>query len=117
MLAVSLVLAGALTTLAFRFFVKRGALRHIILADEERSELGYVAPADRRHLRGREGVTITPLRPAGAVEIDGERVDVVSEGGYIDAGVTVTVAHVEGVRVVVRVKERGTGGRRAAVRS
>lgn len=104
-LAISLVLAGVLTTLTFRFFVKRGALRHIILADEARPELGYVAPADRKHLRGREGVTITPLRPAGAVEIDGERVDVVSEGGYIEAGVPVTVVQVEGVRVVVRAKK------------
>ncbi|MEW5785939.1 MAG: NfeD family protein [Bacillota bacterium] len=106
MLAVSLVLAGALSTLAFRFFARRGALRHIILSDEERAELGYVAPADQKGLLGLEGVSLTPLRPAGAAKIDGRRVDVVSEGGFIAAGEPVKVVYVEGVRVVVRPSEK-----------
>ncbi len=102
MLAIALVLAGALSTLAFRFFARRGALRHIILSEEERPELGYVAPADRKNLLGLEGTALTPLRPAGAAEIKGQRVDVISEGGFIAAGAVLKVVQVEGVRVIVR---------------
>lgn len=109
MLSASLVLAGGLSTLAFRFFARRGALRHIILSEEERPELGYVAPADRKNLLGMEGRALTPLRPAGAAEFAGQRVDVVSEGGFIAAGAALKVVQVEGVRVVVR--PLGHGGR------
>jgi len=42
------------------------------------------------------------LRPACIAEIEGKRVDVVSEGELIDAGQIVEVAHVDGNRIVVR---------------
>jgi membrane-bound serine protease (ClpP class) len=53
-------------------------------------------------LTGAEGVALTPLRPAGAIDLDGRRVDVVSDGAFIDAGAKVRVVRVEGTRVVVR---------------
>lgn len=102
MLAASLLLSGVLSFFLFRSFSRRGALRHIILADEERAELGYVAPADYRHLIGARGTTLTPLRPSGTADLDGQRADVVSEGGFIPAGTAVEVVAVEGVRVIVR---------------
>jgi len=114
MLAVALVLAGLLTTLAFRFFIRRGALRHIILSEEERPELGYVAPADQKDLLGLEGTALTPLRPAGVADIGGRRVDVVSEGSYIAAGTALKVIQVEGVRVVVRALTPGEKARQDA---
>jgi len=64
-----------------------------------------VAPPSREALVGKRGKTLTPLRPAGSVLIDGERVDVVSDGGYIPADRQVEVIQVEGVRVVVRAVE------------
>lgn len=54
------------------------------------------------HLVGARGVALTPLRPAGAAELAGERIDVVSEGGFVDAGTVVCVLRVAGTRVVVR---------------
>lgn len=58
-------------------------------------------------LLGKRGRTSSPLRPAGFADIDGERVDVVSEGDMIDAGTPVEVVRVDGNRVVVR--RLGTG--------
>ncbi len=101
MLFVSIVLAAVFSVFAFRFFARRGALRHIILSEEETADLGYVAPLDQKDLIGKKGKAITSLRPSGAVEIDGKRVDVVSDGGYIANGETVIVDRVEGVRVIV----------------
>ncbi len=102
MLLVSFLLAGVFSFFAFRYFANRGALRHIILSEEERADLGYVAPLNQTALVGLEGEALTTLRPSGAARIDGRRVDVVSDGAYIAAGEKVVVDRVEGVRVIVR---------------
>lgn len=49
------------------------------------------------------GVALTQLRPSGVANINGHRVDVVTEGGLIERGVAVKVVAVEGSRIVVRV--------------
>ena len=53
-------------------------------------------------LLGKRGVALTVLHPAGVAQIDTQRVDVVSEGGYIDAGTTIVVIADEEYRRVVR---------------
>lgn len=53
------------------------------------------------HLLGQSGKALTPLRPAGAAMIGAERVDVVTEGKFVDANTAIKVIHVEGSRVVV----------------
>ncbi len=57
--------------------------------------------ADLSRFAGRTGAAHTPLRPAGIAEIDGARLNVVTEGDYIEAGAPVKVERVEGNRVVV----------------
>ena len=42
------------------------------------------------------------LRPSGTALIDGERLDVVSEGDFVEPGQKVRVVKVEGLRIVVR---------------
>jgi membrane-bound serine protease (ClpP class) len=51
---------------------------------------------------GRRGKALSPLRPAGIALLGGERVDVVSEGGFVEGGRIVEVIRVDGNRVVVR---------------
>jgi membrane-bound ClpP family serine protease len=53
-------------------------------------------------LLGQTGVTITPLVPAGKALIDGEPVNIVSDGELIEKGTTVKVVEVVGYKVVVR---------------
>ena len=62
---------------------------------------------DRRisDLVGQEGVTLTPLHPAGMALIDGRKVDVVTLGDYIDKDVPIRVVDNSGNRVVVRLAE------------
>jgi len=52
---------------------------------------------------GRRGTAVTDLRPAGAAEFDGERVDVVAEGGFILKGEAVVIVRDDGYRKIVRV--------------
>lgn len=66
---------------------------------------------------GRTGLTTTPLRPAGVVEIDGQRLDVVTEGEFVAAGTAVRVLYVQGNRVVVATDGSAGGGSAAAGRT
>ncbi|MHB9027391.1 MAG: NfeD family protein [Candidatus Latescibacterota bacterium] len=56
-------------------------------------------------LLGKRGVALSDLHPAGKAEIEGLRIDVVTEGGYIMKGTPVVVSEVYGARVVVKGEE------------
>src|SRR5437867_4223838 len=58
--------------------------------------------AEQPQLLHQSGVAHTPLRPSGTALINGKRVDVVTEGPFIERGAPVKVVAVEGVRIVVR---------------
>jgi membrane-bound serine protease (ClpP class) len=77
--------------------------RSLVLKTGLSAAQGYAAApeSDMRWL-GKRGRASSPLRPAGIAEIDGERVDVVSDGELIDAGQVIEVVRVDGNRVVVR---------------
>jgi membrane-bound serine protease (ClpP class) len=51
-----------------------------------------------------EGIALSPLRPAGIGEIEGERLDVVSDGDFIDKESPIIVTKIDGYRLVVREK-------------
>ena len=74
----------------------------MVLKDQTSTDRGYVSAPEQDRLVGRQGTVTRELRPAGTVVIDGEPVDVVSEGDYIEKGRQVTVVAVTGGRVVVR---------------
>lgn len=74
----------------------------MVLMDATDTESGYVSNVNRVELLGKVAKTTTPLRPAGTIELDGERIDVVSQGSYIDRGKDVIIVKVEGSRIVVR---------------
>ena len=81
----------------------RLAVRRLVLETGMAADQGYVsAPESDRRWLGQTGTAISPLRPAGIAEFDGARVDVVSDGGFVDAGSTIEVIRVDGNRIVVR---------------
>ncbi|MBX6395209.1 MAG: hypothetical protein IRY98_05725 [Alicyclobacillaceae bacterium] len=95
-----LVAVGAI--FALRYYGKRGLWNRIVLGDRQETQAGYTPTRDLRYLVGRTGRAVTPLRPAGIGEFADERVDVVSEGEFIERGASIEVVAVEGRRVVVR---------------
>jgi membrane-bound serine protease (ClpP class) len=77
--------------------------RRLVLETGMAADQGYVsAPESDHRWLGQTGTAISPLRPAGIAEFDGARVDVVSEGGFVDAGSPIEVTRVDGNRIVVR---------------
>lgn len=101
MLLVSFLITAVVGFLLFRYLQRRGALRRFILFDAATREEGFTSSADLHYLIGKKGISVTPLRPAGIVLIDGSRFDVVSEGSFIPQDFAVKVIKVEGRRVVV----------------
>ncbi|WP_040286649.1 MULTISPECIES: NfeD family protein [Sporosarcina] len=106
-MAVSVLIAIAVAIMGMvvimKFFGKRlHLLNKMILLDATDTESGYVSNVNHIDWIGKTGVTITALRPSGAIVMDGDRIDVVSEGSYIDKGKHVKIVKVEGSRTVVR---------------
>ncbi len=104
--AFAMVLILLLLIAVLLFFIlrsaKKGAIaRKLILWSSSRHEDGFSATPDMSVLVGCEGLAITVLRPAGTGEINGKRLDVVSEGAFIDPGTKIRVIRVEGRRIVV----------------
>ena len=104
------VVVGAGAFVAWRLLPYVPVLNKMMLAgpgarsepssNSEPSELGltYVRLAG---LVGRVGTAATVLRPTGLMELDGDRINVVTEGEFLEAGQAVRVLFVRGNRVVV----------------
>lgn len=99
----ALIVAVLGMVIMMKFFGKKlNLFNKMVLNDSTDTEKGYVSNKNRIDLLGQEAITTTPLRPSGTAMLGEERIDVVSEGGYIDAHKKVTIIKVEGVRIVVR---------------
>lgn len=57
---------------------------------------------DYSSLVGKEGTSVSMLRPSGIAEIDGARYDVIAQGAFIEPDCQIVVDSVEGVRIVVK---------------
>jgi len=100
---VSVFLALAASLLLLRFLPRLPFGRQLILETGLAAGEGYAsAPESDNRWLGKNGTASSPLRPAGIAVIDGERVDVVSDGEFIDVGMPIFVTRVDGNRIVVR---------------
>lgn len=100
---VVLSLAGIMVTTALKSASSGRIWRsNLVLKDSMEKPDTLPENQDLLRLLGREGTALTVLRPAGMVDVDGERVNVVSRGEFLPKGARVVVEEVEGSRVVVR---------------
>jgi len=84
---------------------RTGLGRRLVLAMAETRKDGYHSHSTQdslENLVGQKGVAYTTLRPAGMAMIDGNKIDVVSEGGFITRDQQIEVIRIEGRRIVVR---------------
>ncbi|MCF6314523.1 MAG: hypothetical protein L3J39_18890 [Verrucomicrobiales bacterium] len=75
-----------------------GMKRFILTQSSEQSSLS----ADRQSLLNQSGRTLTDLGPSGKAMIDGKKLDVVAQSGYIDRDTSVTVIKANGHQIIVR---------------
>ena len=101
----SLLIAMIIMVFFLRALPRLSIGRALVLRTELSTDKGFAsAPESDSYWLGKTGRSITPLHPAGIADIEGHRVDVVSEGEPIDAEQVITVVRVDGNRVVVRHK-------------
>jgi len=101
MVVALLVLVGVLMAIILRSASSGRLSKTVILKDSLKREFGFSSTVNLERFLNKEGTTLTILRPAGIAEIEGEKLDVVTQGEFIQVGVKVKVIKVEGRRIVV----------------
>lgn len=102
MFIVILAILGALLLIILKSFSKGKLSKELVLEDRQNKESGYIGSEDLEYFLNKEGITKTVLRPAGIADFNGVKLDVISEGGYIEKERDVKIIKVEGRRIVVR---------------
>ncbi len=102
--AVALLLATpAVFYLAIKIYPSTSVGKKVLLHNPVAAAKGFEEEtAQLEALVGRQGVAMTFLRPAGAIEIDGRRIDAMAESDMIEAGTRVEVLKVSGMKVIVK---------------
>lgn len=102
-LSVSLLASG----IAVAIFVLKGRetiFAQYALTTALTSKRGYTASSSKSALVGETARTVTPLRPAGTIEVGEERYSASAQGTYIAQDEEVEIVRVEGNQIFVRRK-------------
>lgn len=100
-LLIALLVAIIAVPIFFKIFGRSRLLQRFVLASEQTVAQGYTHAETKEHLLGRTGRTLTFLRPSGSISLDGQRIDALSDGEFIDKDVPIKVIRVEGTKVFV----------------
>jgi membrane-bound ClpP family serine protease len=104
MIAVILAILGVALALVLQSASKGRLAKHIVLDSTINDDIKFSAFDDLSYLVGGEGKTLSVLRPSGVADFNGVRLDVVSEGEFIQKGATVYIEKIEGNKIVVKQK-------------
>ncbi|MBQ1256902.1 MAG: serine protease [Clostridia bacterium] len=96
---VVIVLLGIAFTIAMRAGAKGKILNKKLVLEAVATDSRKENPLD--YYVGLEGTALTPLSPVGSAEIEGVRLSVLSEDGYIPSGEKVKVIRAEGKQLYV----------------
>jgi membrane-bound serine protease (ClpP class) len=104
--AAAMIVVAAAYMLVRQLPNRRGT-RGIFLKTATSKESGYISGEVREDLVGAEGVALTDLHPSGTITVGSERLDVVSDVGFVAKGTRVRVIRTEGYRHVVEPLDTG----------
>jgi len=103
----TVITASFLSLLSSFFFTKKvfatTRFGHLALDKSLGNEDGFTSSEKGlKDLIGKEGTTVTILRPAGTIEIDDEHYDAVSQISYIEKGEKIKIINYENSQLIVR---------------
>ena len=105
-LVITIVWVPAYLVLIVRVLPQTWLGKHLFLGRAHKADRDAMPQSHTyRELIGKQGVTVTPLHPTGAVRIGGQRVIASAEQGMIADDTPVTVIRATGMNVVVRPAE------------
>jgi membrane-bound serine protease (ClpP class) len=100
-MAGALVVSVTVISLLVRYLPKSDRFLKLALHDNVSASDGFTASTDFTSIVGKSGETVTPLRPAGKVLVDGKVYDVVTGGGFVEAKRTIKILSADGNKIVV----------------
>ena len=106
---IAFILVVSLIFAVILYYVNRNVLHkklmfldRLVLNDSISTKDGYVASESRVELVGKKLKAYTDLRPAGVAILGNEKLDVVTDGDFIEKGNEIEIVCVEGMRIVVK---------------
>lgn len=102
-ITIVLLLVLAATPVFIKLFSKTKTSRKLLVEDRLTSEAGYIATdLSLAYYIDKYGTALTDLRPSGIVEAeDGKRLNVISNGEFIEKGESVHIIQLEGTWMIV----------------
>ncbi len=101
-LLISFTLTIVILIIILKYAPRNKHFNRIILNTKLDKDKGFTSFNNYDKYMGKTGTVITPLRPSGTISIDGQLLDVVSEGQFIEKEELVKISRIEGIRIVVR---------------
>lgn len=97
------VMIGATSSLLFlKVFKRRSMWTKITLKDQLTTEAGYISMNQAySDLLGKEGTTITDMRPVGTIQIQGKEYSAITNGYWISKGTSIRVVEVDGTKILI----------------
>lgn len=105
LIVIILAILGAALTLVLQSASKGHLSKHLVLDSTVDEDVKFSGTEDLSYFIGSEGITLTVLRPSGTADFNGVKLDVVSEGEFIQKGTSVIIDKIEGHRIVVKQKQ------------
>ncbi|HXP92482.1 MAG TPA: NfeD family protein [Candidatus Binatia bacterium] len=105
-LSIAIVLSVLFFWLTTRIFPENAFVQRLALTASQGPD--YVASSDYSSLLGKTGVATSYLRPAGVANVEGRRIDVLTQGDFLPAGTPIKITRVEGARIFVVPIEEAT---------
>lgn len=101
-LSIAIIITTIVTIILIKMGFKSKMLNKIILETKQKDEKGYLSIDPMDEYMDREGISITELRPSGFIDIDGKKLDALSDDGFIPKNTSIKVVRVEGSKIFVR---------------
>lgn len=101
-LSIAIILTTIVTIILLKLGFRSKLLDRVVLKAEHNKERGYLSVDSSDIYLNKKGISITELRPSGFIEIDGKRLDALSDGSFIPKDVQIEIFRVEGSKIFVR---------------
>ena len=105
-IGVAAVMIPAVLIFAYKIFPKTRFGKSVTLSPPQRQQGDAIPDTSKlKDMLGKVGTVITPMRPVGMCDFDGQRIECVAESGYVEKGKKVKVINVESTQLTVRTIE------------
>lgn len=103
LVGISFIIAFVLVIPIIKLVPKTRTFQRLILDTSEKTAEGFRStPESYEQFLGAEGVALSTLRPAGIGLFDGQRLNIVAEGDFIEPNQKIKIIKVEGYKIVVK---------------